>query len=551
LTGFAWGLCLGFSALSVATPDAAASGAFAGFEPGHVRIQIDDLRTEGGSKKRRPRGVWKAGCARLAGALTAGEGPWGLGAFSTASCHVGKKRVSGVSTPTPWTIALSDGGGAVTWTVSYAKREIARLELGPTAQLPRFLADAEYADLVAYALLDRMPMAMALKSAQAQGKPTTVTGRYWRAGRAGEFKFKIPKPPEALTLYRLRWSAGEELWRSEVVGTARRTRLVESVARTSKAGKKSQTGGEVAYQLDERAAVALAKGPLWAHDADGPSARRKEIDAALKAAHADLDDAAKVGRLDSFLQAGATTFGKLLASAASGYVGFRYGLQVLEPEGELGKLLAKTRVIGVLAEVRGGPLRGLRYYYDKLPETKATLEGVDGDEEASIAFARHVLGYSFGFAPGFLVDRITFDPKLGIWTFAADLPVAFDDEGRVTEIAEFRPGRTFSVAGEAGIELLSSWYTVRGWYSLDTGFSLLKSGAKVTSNRLGMDGYFTAGPTFPLFGLDMKTALMAFYLYEAVTLASGEDASLEEGESVIDEIKYSSAYAGGGVAISW
>jgi hypothetical protein len=104
---------------------------------------------------------------------------------------------------------------------------------------------------------------------------------------------------------------------------------------------------------------------------------------------------------------------------------------------------------------------------------------------------------------------------------------------------------------EVGLEKTSDWFTLRGWYAIDSGFSLLKSGGKVTSNRLGIDTYFTAGPKFSLLGLGMKTALMGFYVFENVSIRKGTEGVIEPGVEAISGLTYSAGYAGGGVALSW
>jgi hypothetical protein len=99
--------------------------------------------------------------------------------------------------------------------------------------------------------------------------------------------------------------------------------------------------------------------------------------------------------------------------------------------------------------------------------------------------------------------------------------------------------------------MLSEWYTLRGWYAIDSGFSLLKTGGRVTSNRFGFDAYFTAGPSFPIFGVPFKTALLAFFVYEDVSLTAGKPKDPQPGEKEIEGVGYSGGYAGGGIGVTW
>lgn len=521
----------------------------------HLRIELDGKgRKPPKSKKDKAKyfKYWKSTCDQLGKAMTAEKGPWGFGAFGSYGCYRAGKKVGGVEKAGHWTLHIVDGARLVTFSMIHGKDEVGQITMPPSPATLQFFQDGEFTDLVAYALMDSSPMGMLVTKAAVKGSPPQLTGRYWRAGKSKDFKYKVPPPPENLVLYRLTFDEQAKVWRSNVVGTAKKAAVNEPKA--AKAKKTTMLkGGDVTYEIPAAVAEALATGPLWAQNADGPAARKPELEAIIKEAQLNLDAAAQNGQLLEFLKG---KVGSLVASlfdtAASGYVGFRYGLSVLPAEGDLGALIKKTNRIGVMVEIRGGPVKGLRYYYDKMPETKLAIELADGSSDtASIASARHTLGFSLDFNPGFLVDRITVDPKLGMWEFNARLPSATDDNGKVTQMSDFRLGRTFSTALEIGLEELSDWYTLRGWYGIDTGFSLIKSGGRVTSNRLGIDAYFTAGPTFPLFGVPFKTALLAFYMFEHVNLTAGKSEDLAAGESAVEGLAYDSGYAGAGVAVTW
>ncbi len=523
----------------------------------HVRIDLDSKKSRKPSNKAKNDRAkyfkdWKKSCEQLGKALTAERGAWGFGAFGSYGCYRGDQLVAGVEKSSKWKMTVVDGTKAVDFTIAWAKEDVAHITMPPSAATMQFFDDDEFTDLVTYALLDSMPMGQLVTKAAVTGSPPSYSGRYWRAGKSKDFKFKVPPPPESLVLYRLSWDDSSKIWRSEVVGTARKTKT--NLPKSKKMKKVTMLlGGDVTYETQPEVSDALASGPLWAQNADGPGARKEELEAVIKESQIILDAAAQNGSLLDFLKGkGGNIMTGLFDTAASGYVGFRYGLQVLPTTGELGKLIGKTNRIGLLAEIRGGPVKGLRYYYDKMPEQKAKLDGVNGGTfDASIASARHTLGFSLDFNPGFLIDRITIDPKLGMWEFNANLPAKTNDDGKVVQMQEFHLGRTFSTALELGLEVLADWYTVRGWYGIDTGFSLLKSGGRVTSNRLGIDAYFTAGPTIPMFGVPFKTALLAFYMYEHVSLTSGKKEDPAPGKSAVQGLAYDSGYAGGGVAITW
>jgi hypothetical protein len=520
----------------------------------HLRIELDTKKSRKPPKAKKEKSKyfkdWKKTCDQLGKAMTAEKGPWGFGTFGSYGCYRAKKKVGGTEKASKWTLVVVDGAKEVTFTILHNKTEVGQISMPPSQYTVQFFQDDEFSDLVSYAIMDSMPMGMLVTKAAVKG--TTITGRYWRAGKSKDFKYKVPPPPENLVLYRLTFDESSKTWRSNVVGTAKKAKVTEPKP-TKKKKTTTLVGGDVTYETQPAVAEALASGPLWAQNADGPGARKEELEAIIKEAQINLDAAAQNGQLLEFLKGKVgNVLTSLLDTAASGYVGIRYGVSVLPAEGELGQLIKSTSRIGLLVEIRGGPVKGLRYYYDKMPEKKLDLEKADGTTDtASIASARHTLGFSIDFNPGFIIDRITVDPKLGMWEFNARLPSKVNDDGKVEQMSDFNLGRTFSTALEIGLENLSDWYTLRGWYGIDTGFSLIKSGGRVTSNRLGIDAYFTAGPTFPIGGVPFKTALLAFYMYEHVNLTSGEDPDLEPGESAVDSIAYDSGYAGGGIAITW
>jgi len=496
---------------------------------------------------------WKRACKNLGSALSVGKGPYGFGAFGSYSCYQGGKTVSGPDKPSRWSVIVSDGLKETKFQLVHqdgaATSVIGEYIAPPSEYFLKFFKDEEYSDLVAYSLLDSSPMGMLVTKGRIKGSPPSFSSRYWRSGKARKFKYQVPEAPRYLVLYRLAWDEDQKQWRSQVVGAATRSKVNLPKKKKKKGKQSSLVGGDVLYEITPAVDAALAAGPLWAQSSEGPGAHKSELQKIISGAHLDLDLAGKNDALNDFFTGGKDLLTQLLDAAASGYLGVRFGKEILPGVGGLGALLNKTKIFGLLFEMRGGPLKGLRYYYDAMPRTKASLSGSTGPVEASISFSRHVVGFSWDFNPGFLVDRVTIDPKLGAWTFNATLPIAYDTNQNVAELGEFNLGRTFSLGLEVGLEELSSWYTIRGWYGINTGYSLLKSGGKVTSNRFGVDAYFTGGPEIPFFGVGLKTALLAFYFYESIGLTSNSVAT--SGPAAISGVSYDVGYAGLGLALSW
>jgi hypothetical protein len=235
----------------------------------------------------------------------------------------------------------------------------------------------------------------------------------------------------------------------------------------------------------------------------------------------------------------------IIATTSTGYVGVRYGPQILPGD----PLLAKTAFFSLISEVRGGPLAGVRVYYEKVPMTTLEQDGI----ETSIAWGRFIVGKSFGLTLSRFADRIDLTPKLGLWNFNAKLPTDVDESGQVMKVGTFDLDRAMSFALEAGVEWSTSWYAIRPWYSFDGGAALSKVSKKhVTSNRVGLDSYWTAGPEFTMFRIPFKTTWLLFALYETIGLTNTDPKTeLEDGDSEITAISFSSGYTGAGVAISW
>jgi len=363
--------------------------------------------------------------------------------------------VGGSESPTKWTLSVIDGKTAVRLRMEYAAASgpvvITETSMPASKFTLNFFRDAEFTDLVAYTLLSNMPMAMAVSKDRLKGSPTTFRVRYWHAGQAPAFKYKEVPPPESLVLFKLAWDEAQRQWRVQVVGSAKLVHIIKPVE-VKKGKNRVLSGGEVIYEVSKEANDVLASGWLWAHSPEGPGAHLLAQQQQLKKAQIAIGSAASTGHLNEFLKGDFDLLSSLLATTASGYVGLRYGLQMLPTAGKLGQLFNRTAFFGLLAEIRGGPLRGLRYYYDKQPKRTAILAGANGPSVASVEFSRHTIGYAWEFDPGLFIDRITIDPKIGIWNYKSNLPAVYDTDGSVSEMKAFNLGRAASVAIEPGLE---------------------------------------------------------------------------------------------------
>lgn len=529
--------------------------------PEHLSIEFDGNVKSNLEKKKVAAKVLKTSCQNIGKSVQAGSGPWGFGVFKNYSCSHGAKKIFGNKKKSPWSMNITNSNKNFIFQIKNNSEIVAETKLKGSESGFDTLQDPEFVDLIAYSLMLQLPFLIKIDHSKINKADQTVKFRHWKTSETAEFKFKFPKPPQKIRFYTLQQDPVSKLYKSHLIGEGQLSKTEPPKLESPKGDKKKSQkkkdkdkvlkGGFVYYSVPQEVLNLNDTLSLWAHLYDGPVEKDPQHEKIMNAASSELDKHALDGTLDNFLKGKTGLIASLLESAASGYVGMRYGLQVLPVEGQLGKLLDDTSIFNLVAEVRGGPVKGLRYYYDKLPETKMKLDGVNGEKvKTSVAFARHVLGFSWEIPIDFVVDRITIDPKLGVWTFNASLPVQQDEFGNVLSVQDFNLGSTASVAIESGIEISKDWFTLRGFYAFDGGFSLVKQGGKVTSNRFGGEAFFKAGPKFTLFDMDFKTAILGSFVYEAVTISKGVG-ELEAGQSEISAISYSAGYAGGGGAISW
>ena len=492
--------------------------------------------------------TWLAACNTLGKSMSAGQGPWGLGVFSSYSCWLDDKKISsGPAKNKAWILEYKETEENVFLVLSDSDhRKMAEVIMAPSRSTSYFFADREFCDLMAMKLLDGMPTIGVLSKGAISGDGA-FKSRYPYANAKGGRKFPLIYPPKNIVGYKLYVDPTSGVFSADTLGAAAQKTVDPEVVANDKdksAKKIEKPSAEpfIHWQATEELSANDKEQSIWFHNQAGRNKRSAEIQPAIDQAQKILAEAAEDGVLSSVLRG---LRKGILATTASGYVGLRYGPQVLPGD----PLLAKTAFFGVIGEVRGGPLAGLRLYYDKVPMTTVQQNGV----ETSIAWGRFIVGKSFGLNLSKFVDRIDITPKLGLWNFHAKLPTDYDTSGQVTKAGAFDLDRAMSFALEAGVEWSSSWYAIRPWYSFDGAAAISKVNKKrVTSNRVGLDSYWTAGPKFSVFKVPFKTTWLLFAVYETIGLTNTDPKTeLEDGESEITGITFSSGYTGAGVAISW
>lgn len=488
--------------------------------------------------------VWTTACAAIGRSLLVGEGPWGMGAFASFSCWLDDKKISGSAKGKPWTLEYKETDAGVSLVISDAEsRKMSEVKYAPSDFSAYFFEDSEFVDLLAMKLLDGLPFMGCIRKG-ALATEDRFSGRYPRTfGKSGR-RYPIVLPPKYLMGYRLERSKSGEVFRARVAGVVAQSSIDPDNAAPEASPKKTEKRTEpvVHWHANPELVTSNKTGFVWLHNAAGRDQMGVSLQAGINQAQKALSDAVDEGMLSG-------VFSKLKkgirATTASGYVGVRYGPQVLSGD----KLLSKTAFFGLIGEVRGGPLEGVRFYYDKLPQATVVQDGFD----TSIAWGRFIVGKSFGLKLAKFADRLDLTPKLGVWNFHLKYPIKFNADETVSETGTFDLDRALSFALEAGVEWTSSWYILRTWYSFDGAAIISKVGSKrVTSNRAGLDTYWATGPKFSLFGASFKTMLLGFMTYEHLGITNtSTNETLTEGQSEITDLAINSGYLGLGLALSW
>lgn len=518
-----------------------------------IRLEMPDLAEKKASKEdqKKSKNQWRKVCKLLGSALKVGGGAWGVGGFSSFSCK--DSRSASKKSKEAWVLGIKKIESEIEFLLTFKSGErkdtleIVRLRYAFDDNYLQFMEDEEFIDLVSVAIMDQLPYLMSIELRKDSDEESMIRVRYPRIGASRERKFPLVEPPKELVVYSMEMDEKTAQYSTRVLGGAKLEKMEPASAEAIRKnrGNRSANQGYAFYKLDASAEKAARNGRVWAHNAKGRGRRGQELSKSIANANALMIESNKNGDLSSLLEGGYDLLtNALLDTAASGYIGVRYGKQILAGD----PLLAKTSFFGLLAEIRGGPLGGLRIYYDVMPEAKAEVDGL----ETKIGWNRLIFGTSLGFSPGFLVDRIDITPKLGMWTLSATLPTEKNEKGEAVAVSNFKFKKQFSFGVEAGLEWSSTFYLLRTWYGFDMALSLGKlGGSAVKSNRFGLDTFLNTGPRFSVFGADLKTTLLMFVMYESIELSSP---SAKKGEAVSGEISgitYDGGYAGLGLAISW
>lgn len=479
---------------------------------------------------------WLERCESLGQELSQRSGYYNHGIFSQTSCHdaiISSDDFKRKQTFN-WQIEIIETSSSTTISSYYypdaddkSRRQEASLTLSQSSDFVAYTADREILRTLATVILDGLPFSKVFDPSS-DGPGFVV-----------ESPVDIPPPPVEYVIYSSRFSKETKLWIPQVIGYAKRKHT--AAERLALSGKdaavevgESKQMERYEYQTFVYRNMLTAGQIYWAHDSRG----RNQIEPS------DYEQVLK-----SSLQLNLMGFLDELVfdTFSSSYIGIRYGYPLLDGEGPI----TKSSMVGILTEVRGGPLNGLRWYWDFAPEK---IEIID-DKEFSFSWSRASLGWSFSLGlPEILsgwFSRIDVHPKIGFMDFENRMPILNALTGD-TDSSTFSSRGSMDLGVEFGIEQRTRWLLFRLWAA--SNFSGLipqpDSDVKVSSQRAGIDAYYD------LFQLwwDSHFSLMFFSFYENLALERRREegqAELIVGDVFIREISFDLFFAGIGLTVSW
>lgn len=224
----------------------------------------------------------------------------------------------------------------------------------------------------------------------------------------------------------------------------------------------------------------------------------------------------------------------VLTSMRMGYSGFRFASPI---GGGSGAFLAASSA-GILTELRGGLLSGVRIYYDWVPKVDVKVQ--TGSE--SLSMSKLQLGYAYGFPiNSTIINWFDVMPKLGINSVNYEVNTRADFSPPSTYT--FKINNAAAVGLELGVERRNEQLTARAWlfsnYSL--GVSQLENNNKASILKFGLDLFRDVGEFSAV-----KVAALTFLYRETTTIEKAAKA-----DQAASSLRFNAMLAGAGLVLSW
>lgn len=430
----------------------------------------------------------------------------GLGAFRKFDCKAGSE--SAQLGPNWNLIVIPDKTKMrLEVTLSGFSKPLAMTEFRATDLSLTQLKNPELTTLLAADLLEQLPMLSAVvPSIYKPNLPAIAV----KVNKGDKY---LPAPPTELSIYSLELDPATHFWFAHVVAIATR--------------KPEPEKSQIVWYLDRK--LPKDQGQLWIHDVDGRSVHHEELSKQIDTVIEELWTK----------ETSPSVTDRVTGQFSSAFVGMRYAHSI-----STGQLVNRVSLVSVLAELRGAPIDGLRFYYDIWPSVR------EAAALGAVRFSgnRLVAGWSFGRAMGGIFDRIDLVPKVGRWTMDMAFNVT-DQNGEVRNI-EFKTVGALSFGLQAGVEKSLNRVMLRLWASDDFGTNPLVKGSvtRVNNLRAGIDTLIK-GPSHKIRGKDINLSFLLYGLYENMSLTKTVSSATEDIE--INGVRLQIALIGGGLAIAW
>ena len=510
----------------------------------HVELRLTTQRAIGDKEKKNYAKYWKKACKQIGKNLTGVDSLYGYKMAKAYSCYDTKNQaaiIAGTEAPSKasWQILVVDSDQHLNFSAYYVAFEPPKVDLQglgvqATAQLDasektmKALADPMVSKLIAMKLMDQIPVARPLGKLDDSGAMTFSPKEKIRP--------ILPNPTPQYNAIALAYDSETKLWLPRLMGKMTLEAKSEDSAKKlpkNSDNKKSDPSQSDSFKWTFTKAPYLDAAfgeDLWLVDARGRGQGGVAIDEKLN------DSLHKFGLSIDFIS------GMLLATISKGYVGFRMGANILPGE----PLLDKAQMVGILAEFRAGPLKGLRWYWDFGPKVHLTKDGYT----SSFTWSRPTLGWSFGKDLNMpLVTRIDIVPKIGLVDLDTSLVVDLADGSKLP--LKYRVKNALNLGAELGIEKNTSWFLARLWGATDlANFGVAIGKDAISSYRAGVDTYWDVG------NLTQSTqlALVVFGFGEMITLEKKKanvTVTADSSNAQITSLSYSMAFVGLGLTLGW
>ncbi len=465
--------------------------------PGSLSIELFISPSAPQTERNEINSNWAAACASLGSAFEIKGNYFFHGIAASHKCRLSSEEADGKIQAGGWILRIVHG--QTTWTLNMffgaAADPDATLVISGGAQVIKALADRQLAKHVAMKIMDDLPMARLIDE-----KSEKNSFSY-----ENKSENETLAPIEEYKIFGMSYLPETRVWVSRVVGKA-------TLVKDGKAGSWNW-----AVDLNEPLQSGEA---YWAQDARGRGSNARHLSENLEKELKKHNIGATVGEK-----------GKPL------HVGFRYGYPISKNY----PLISKSSMVGIVTEVHGGLLEGLRWYWDFAPEVKQKING----ETMNFSWSRPSLGWSFGFNFDSFVNRVDVTPKIGLMGLNARVP--FETDRGIVPV-EFRFKSTMNLGIEIGMETASRWFLVRFWGATDaSGFVDLGGPGTIKSLRGGIDTYWD------LYQLSdqVELSLLVFGFGEKLSLTKNKGDVDASSNVKIEGISYELGIVGAGLIFAW